>query len=295
MEKGLSTADGNVSGKCIFKIYHSEENQGSAIFEKITDKHLYYDTFDKMRVSLAVQIISNSVAQGIEKVLDSGIFDDEDEKQEAKNSIVFLKNMNDLFDILNAKLLTDENPLKRGVSSQNIEALIEFSYYVSCIESLGASRVFWITGLQQTVNAVIQLVEKKIVTDAGFVLFTRRLNQDALENLFGLIRAHGGNNRNPSLLEFLRTLSKIMTSSLDINFGDSNCLREADTKIQLLDIKSEIKSDEAGADEWVDVDDEVQFMLVIYSNFLEAKRSQTHHFSQFFFKRVNQTLKFKIN
>lgn len=274
----MSTADGNVSGKCIYKIYHSEENQGSAIFDKITDKHLYYDTFDKMRVSLAVQIISFSVAQGIEKMLDSDIFDDDEEKLEAKNAVVVLKNMNDLFDILNAKVCTDENPLKRGVSSQNIDALIEFSYYVSCIESLGASKVFWITGLQQTVNAVIQLYEMKVVIDADFVIFTRRLNQDALENLFGLIRAHGGNNRNPSLLEFLRTLSKIMTSSLNINFGDSNCLREADSKIQLLDLKP----DEAVVNEWIDVDDEVQIMLTIHSNVLKDKMLQHTSFVSIF-------------
>lgn len=262
MEKGLSTDDGNVSGKSIYKIYHSE--QGSTVFDKLTDKHLYYDTFDKMRVGFAVQIISNSVSEGIKHMIESGIFDDDEERQEAQNTVVFLKNMNELFDILNAKHCTDENTLKRGLSSQNIEQLVEFSHYVSCINSLGASKVYWISGLEQTVNAIIQLCETKFPIDENFVLFTRRLNQDAIENLFGLIRAQGGNNRNPSLLEFLRTLSKIMTSSLDINFGDSNCVREADTKIQLVDITPGV----AVVDEWIDVDEEenyeVQFLLTIH-------------------------------
>lgn len=189
-----------------------------------------------MRVSLAVQIFSRSVAKGIAKMVENNFFENDDEKQEAQTSTIFLQNMNDLFDMLNAKSHTDENFLKRGISAENIHILHEFSHYLSSITSLGSTKVFWITGLQQTVNAIIQLFEWKSKINPNFRLFTRRINQDALENFFGLVRAKGGNNRNPTLLEFLRTVSKLMTSSLDIQFGESNCVREADSKLQQLDI-----------------------------------------------------------
>lgn len=220
-----------MSGNCVKQIFESQE--GAKVFPKLTYRHLNYDTFDKMRVSLAVQILSKSVSKGIELMIDSGFFKTDEEKQEAKNSSIFLSKMNDLFDMLNAKSPDDPNPLKRGISGENIHLLREFCVYVM---SLKCRKVYWIEGLQQTVNGIILFFEEKQAKNRSFCLMTRRLNQDALENMFGLIRASGGNNRNPTLLDYLRIVSRILTTSLKISFENSNCEIDENSHIQLMSI-----------------------------------------------------------
>lgn len=249
MEKGLETCDGNVSGKCVYKIYHSDENNTSDLFPKLTEKHLYYDTFDKMRVSYAVQIFSHSVSSGIKEMISNGFFEEEAEKKEAENSATFLSNMNDLFDLMNSKCHLDENVLKQGIGLDNIHLLYEFSEYLASVRTLGKAKVFWISGLLQTVNAVTQMCDEKFIKNANFRLFTRRLNQDALENFFGMVRAKGGNNRNPNLIEFLRTVSKLLQSALEIKILTSNCEREADSALQQINIETELSSTDLDIEE----------------------------------------------
>lgn len=206
-----------------------------------------------MRVSLAVQILSKSVSEGIKHMISIGFFDTEEEKETAKNASIFAAKMNDLFDMLNAKERFDHNIFKRGISTQNIEHLRSLFDYVMSLKHTG-KKVFWINGLQQTVKGVILLFEEKQATDDSFCLMTRRLNQDALENMFGVIRAKGGNNRNPTLLDFLRIMSRLLTSSLKVSFQNSNCELEDGTKVEILDHEM---FDSRMADDYLQSNDEV--------------------------------------
>lgn len=79
LEKRMSTSDGVFSGNCVKRIFESQDNQGSKVFPKLTYRHLNYDTFDKMRVFLAVQVLSKSVANGVESMIESGFFEIDDE------------------------------------------------------------------------------------------------------------------------------------------------------------------------------------------------------------------------
>lgn len=70
--------------------------------------------------------------------------------------------------------------------------------------------------------------------DNNYVLMTQNLNQDPFENLFGQVRVKGGNNRNPYLLDFLRIISRIMTTTLLLTSNKTNCELDATTQIQVL-------------------------------------------------------------
>lgn len=65
-----------------------------------------------------------------------------------------------------------------------------------------------------------------------FVLLTKYLSQDPVENLFGMVRARGGNNKNPYLIDFLR-----MTSKLLIKCKNTNCEFEQNSLVTILDLE----------------------------------------------------------
>lgn len=93
-------------------------------------------------------------------------------------------------------------------------------------------------GLEQTIRGVIDIFDKLSLKNNNFVLFTRNLNQDPLENLFGLVRAQGGNNRILFLIDFLRNISRIMTSKLLIFPNETNCEFDETTFIQTVDLEN---------------------------------------------------------
>lgn len=60
-------------------------------------------------------------------------------------------------------------------------------------------------------------------------LFTRRLNQDCLENLFGTIRIQNGNCINPTTIQFQRSFKKLFCLSyFEYNDG-ANCIEDLDS------------------------------------------------------------------
>lgn len=226
-----------INGDLVKRVFYADRNTTSKIFPKLTDKHFTYDTFEKMRVNLAVQVLSNSVATGLQNVIDTGHFKSSSDIKVAKATVTFIGNMNNIFDLLNAKATSDPILNKRGVSKNNIDELKMMHNYVLTLKKHG-STVYWITGLAQTIKGIIELYEEMVISDDNFVLLTRNLNQDPLENLFGLTRAQGGNNRNPYLIDFIRNVSRIMTSKLLITPKETNCEMDDTTAVQIVDLSS---------------------------------------------------------
>lgn len=244
LKDDLQTVDGKVSGESLKKAFKASRESCNGLFVKLTTNHFEYDTFQKMRVGLAVQVLSNSVANDLQKMIELGYFKGKTLQQTAYNTSKFIQNMNKIFDLLNSKSITDANINKRGICSQNIEQLRELQEYVSSIEKCSGSTVYWIRGMNQTLKGVIDLCTDELRKNSNFHLMSRYLNQDPLENLFGTIRAKGVNNRNPSLMDFLRIVGRIMTSKLEVNLKETNCEVDDMCKIQVVDlIKYEKKAE----------------------------------------------------
>lgn len=201
----------------------------------MTDVHFEYDTFDKMKVGLAVQILSESVARGLEHCVNKGFIKSSTDLRSIHPTINFTRNLNVIFDLLNAKSMDDVNQNKRGINKDNIDQLSVLHDYISSLKILEGSTVYWIQGLRQTIKGVIGMFGQIQTLDNDCVLMTRNINQDPLENLFGQVRAKGGNNRNPYLLDFLRIISRIMTTTLLLSSKKTNCELDATTQIQILD------------------------------------------------------------
>lgn len=64
--------------------------------------------------------------------------------------------------------------------------------------------------LKKTINSVLGLWDQLKNVHHFEFLYTRRLNQDGLENHFGSIRRQNGNCINPTPIRFQRTFKKLV-------------------------------------------------------------------------------------
>lgn len=265
LEHGVNTPDGIAHLEIIKKIYESEIKQADRLLPKLTDLHFNHDTFYKMKVYPAVQLLSESSATATEIMVEKGFFRGSDIKK-ARATAKFCRNFNDLFDLMNAKNPNDVNEYKRGISKQNINKLKELKNYVDSIEQIQERKVFWIDGLRLTLNAVIGYCEENL-KDTESILLTRFLNQDPLENLFGEIRKENANSQNPYLLDFLRILARIITTKIDLSSVERNCEWDQTSQLTLVNL-SKVKENEVKDDkkvdikksDWIDLK-EVRFLL----------------------------------
>ena len=88
----------------IAKLYYSDLDSGLHQLPKLTTDHIVLKSYSKMKVSLAVQVLSNTVAQAFERHYSSG---------EAQETARLCKMMNDFFDCLNVRS-TSEHLRKRN-------------------------------------------------------------------------------------------------------------------------------------------------------------------------------------
>ncbi|KAF2896422.1 hypothetical protein ILUMI_09753, partial [Ignelater luminosus] len=100
-----------VSFDDIRKFYDLDKTNKIRANVKLTDRHINPNAFEKMKVKLATQIFSHKLATSLET--------GEIKSKTMENTAQFLKKMNTLFDILNSRLLKDENPYRRPLSVRN--------------------------------------------------------------------------------------------------------------------------------------------------------------------------------
>lgn len=235
LEHKMESVGGKIAGDLVKTAYLLDKKATIRLFPKLTDNHFFYDTFMKMRVNLAVQVVSNTVAQGLRKMTDNGLLKKD---KTLHSTIIFIQNMNNLFDLLNGSTNNnDKNQLKNGVSARNVNMLKMLSTYVASLRKTDAGSVYWIKGLVQTVHGIILYFDEAAEKNNDFVLYTKNINQDPLENLFGLVRSRGGSNRNPDLINFLRLISQIMTSKLLIECKNTNCEFNESAIVKVLDLE----------------------------------------------------------
>jgi len=91
--------------------------------------------------------------------------------------------------------------------------------------------VFSFDGMVQTIRGVL-FVSKALSDENIPYLMTSRLNQDALENTFSLVRSANGNNSTQSVQEFGFTLAKLLSIKYTTAFTNiSNCEEDVDSDI----------------------------------------------------------------
>ncbi|CAH2085875.1 unnamed protein product [Euphydryas editha] len=194
---------GIVKWSHIKKFYNLDKNNPNFVYAPaLTDQHINPNVKQQMRVKLAAQVFSHSIAAGLlVKIAKNEL------PNEAHATASFVSKFDELFDAVNA----DSPDLRRGKRhstnltsrSPHIALFNEMRRFISSMKYLGSktippSQQGWI----HTLNAIERLwnnLQAKNIKS----LSTRRLNQDPLENCFGCIRYNCGCNYNPTIEQFV--------------------------------------------------------------------------------------------
>lgn len=215
------------SWSVISNLYRQERSAAVKSCSKLTEAHINPTNFQKMSVKLSTQIFSHSVAAAIRTFHDTKKFKD-DIKPKAIPTAEFIDKMNKLFDTLNSKTLSSRNVYNAALQESNTSRIFleEMKSYVRNVYVPG--NIHWKSGLVQTINGILNLLDEALETLNINFLFTSRFNQDIIENLFGLIRSKGGNNTHPSVYEINFIIAKIISMKLVFSSNTTNCETDDD-------------------------------------------------------------------
>lgn len=103
------------------KLLDLKEKQGLHMAHKITKSHIMYET-QKMKVRLATQLLSSSVADALEHCRSSLLFK---EFQDCDGTINFINILNNVFDILNSHSIRPPG-FKKAMCPENIGLIRAF-------------------------------------------------------------------------------------------------------------------------------------------------------------------------
>lgn len=207
----LITEDGTVSWNIIAKMYSLDIQGPTRMCPKLNQKHIYPNSFEKMKVNLAVQILSNTCSVAIKTYVECGHFTDC--KDVAVTTTSFLQKINNLFDCLNSSVLITDNPYRSALQMNNDvhKYLISIKSYIAKIKPKSKTKAFCFDGMVLTISSFLKLAEDIWSEGSAYYILLSRLNQDPLENYFSLIRSRLITNTNPSLYELGFIVAKLMS------------------------------------------------------------------------------------
>ncbi|KAJ8915503.1 hypothetical protein NQ315_012384 [Exocentrus adspersus] len=217
------------------------------------------DSFIKMKVKVAANQLSHTVAASIETFSALGLL-----PSESLHTAEFVHDVDNLFDSLNGTgtLFSDGKQFRCSLSE--VSPHLEFwSKLLPKIKNwklidLGTSKdctkqYHFVEGWQLTIRSVIYIWNNLRQKGLRY-LSLRSLNQDPLQNLFGQIRQHGISNSNPTCHQFVAALKTVVVNNLTVplsknqNCEDDNCTPLGDFCSFLLQ-QSAIDSNSSGSDD----------------------------------------------
>ena len=193
---------------------------------KLTERHLNPNGFTKMRVKLATQVISHTVAAALNTYVSLQAL-----PGAALGTAQLLSKFDKIFDCCNALSFKDTKICRRPITAQSphINELTSGLAFIKSIKVLnkgtGEDRTPFIKCLKGwciTTKAILYLWEKLQHQGIASFLVTRQLNQDPLENFFGAVRQQGGNSDNPTPVQFIRAYRKLFHTNL-LLVASGNC------------------------------------------------------------------------
>ncbi|RXN08545.1 Transposable element P [Labeo rohita] len=226
--------DGNeITWDILEDLYAYDSHQEIRLCCRLTKKHVHLPPFASMRVRLATQVLSHSVAVGIKTLTDiKGLTGQH--QQNYLEAARFCENFNGLFDCFNSKQLKDSHKLKCAIS----DASAHFPFFDKCLEWLprlklvGANsnkkQIPCVEGWQHNILCLKMLWSDLRQRHQVSFLLTNRLNQDCLENAFSSIRARGGNRDNPDSVQFECEYRAVATGLMFSNSEKTNCEQDLD-------------------------------------------------------------------
>lgn len=217
----------------ILQLWKTESVRQIRMCPKLTEKHFYFNGFDKMKVKLAAQVLSNSVSAAIKTYVSFNVF-----PASYLDTAQFLSIVNNMYDCLNTSFQGngaqhmfskfEQLRCEKFLQYKNLVTTIVFKKPNSTTDNLPFKRCLLIT-----LQSVYELTKHLFHTEGFSYFATRRCNQDCVENLFSTIRMKGLQRDNPTTTQFSAALKNIMVCAIFTNFQSSatNCEMDGDILI----------------------------------------------------------------
>ena len=212
-------------------MYERDKLQAIRSCPKLTDKHVHLTGFTKMKVKYATQILSHSVSATILTYSSLGAL-----PSTAADTAELVANFDKIFDCLNSSTLNSPKEHRRPMSDKSVhdKFLSDMLLFIKSIKVIDraskedhTNQLKCLNGLRLTINGVKLLWSMLHDKESIEFLMTRRLNQDPVENFFGLIRQQGGNSDSPSPLQFARAFRKLFYDHCLV-LSSGNCAKDLD-------------------------------------------------------------------
>ena len=213
------------SWKDIEALYRIDSKNAIRCCPKLTSKHMCPNGFLKMKVKLATQVLSHSVAAGLNMAVSGGLL-----SASAAGTAEMVSKFDEIFYCLNSSTFNTPKELNRPItaSSTHVQDMEEMIEYVKKIKVVDPANQKDVTSILKCLNA-LQITLKstlevwKSIKESATFLCTRRINQDPLENFFGTIQQQGGNCDTPTALQFSRAFRKLFFNQYLLPMGTGNC------------------------------------------------------------------------
>lgn len=227
------TIDGNdILWQHLRDFYNADSSKAIRMAPKLKKTHVDLPPFSPLRVRLATQVLSHSVASGMAIMSQWGII-----TEAAAHTADFIEKMDQLFNCFNSMSISSTAKMRHAFSksSGHVESLKQMLLWVRKIQTKGKRNLPCLAGWEMAINAVLMLWDT-LHNDHGLqFLLTNRLNQDCVENLFCIIRAKGAQRDNPDAGQFRAAFRQVMVDSVMVSSKLSNCEADVDRFICSLE------------------------------------------------------------
>ena len=220
-----------ITWKNIKDLHVLQTNEGFNLANKIHVDHINWHK-NKMKVKLAAQTLSSSVADALEYLQNDAKHEN---FKNCSGTIEFIRHIDRLFDILNSR-----HPMMKGfkspISKANLEMLKTLipdisKYFLTLLDNQNQPLIYhrrktFIIGFVSTAKALLQISEELLYRQENsfsYVL-TYKFSQDHIELLFSCIRSRGGFNNNPNILQFKTALKQILMRNSILASNKANVL-----------------------------------------------------------------------
>lgn len=192
----IQFGDSVASWKDIRQFCSAGELQVIRLATRLTDKHVDVVSVRKMRFRLAAQVLSLSVAAGLNVHLSANRL-----PAATKGTAEFVKKVDTVFDLFNSTCLVRDKSGRCAITSKNdnINRLAELKLWASEWQFNGAraQSIKCQCGLVSSINSITTL-SSKLLNEGFKSAAIARFNQNCIENLFEGIRSKNGWHENPN-------------------------------------------------------------------------------------------------
>ena len=215
--------------------------EGVRAGNRLSDRHIQWSQ-QKMKVRLAAQTLSSSVADSLEfcqKDLCIPNF------KNCTATVKFIRIVDRLFDVMNSR-----NPLGKGYKSPLFKHnetywrpfLMEAIQYLKGLKLADGQplcnsvRKTGPVGFIASSISIMHLFDSNV--KAGLhplrYLLTYKLSQDHLELFFAVVRSRGGSNNNPSALHLRNTWKRLLTHNQLKDVASGNCIPQDSSNLMAI-------------------------------------------------------------